>query len=211
MIRLSINKEAISKLPTAAFNGKIFVADTKELVDVAIDELRKYDMIGIDTETRPSFKKGVYHNVALLQLSTIDKCYLIRLNKTGFSDKVASLLEDESIMKIGLSLNDDIRRLHESKDFKPSNFVDLQTFVKGYGIIDNSLQRIFAIVFGQRISKGQRLSNWEAIELTNAQQNYAATDAWACLKIYNELIGNKFNPYDSKYILDDEITDEATV
>ena len=76
---------------------------------------------------------------------------------------------------------------------------------------DNSLQRIFAIVFGQRISKGQRLSNWEAIELTNAQQNYAATDAWACLKIYNELIGNKFNPYDSKYILDDEITDEATV
>ena len=168
-------------------------------------------MIGIDTETRPSFKKGVYHNVALLQLSTIDKCYLIRLNKTGFSDKVASLLEDESIMKIGLSLNDDIRRLHESKDFKPSNFVDLQTFVKDYGIIDNSLQRIFAIVFGQLISKGQRLSNWEAIELTNAQQNYAATDAWACLKIYNELIGNKFNPYDSKYILDDEITDEATV
>jgi len=147
----------------------------------------KQSVLGFDTETRPSFKKGQSHQVALLQVATHDTCFLFRLNKIGVTDSVARLLEDQEITKVGLSLQDDMRMLNQRRAFTPGTFVELQKEVKDIGIEDNSLQKIFANLFGGKIAKGQQLSNWEAEILTEAQQRYAATDAWACIKIHEEV------------------------
>jgi ribonuclease D len=144
-------------------------------------------ILGFDTETRPAFKKGQMHQVALLQVATHDTCFLFRLNKTGLTDSVVRLLEDKSITKVGLSLQDDMRALNQRRAFEPGTYVELQKEVKDIGIEDNSLQKIYANLFGKKIAKGQQLSNWEADILSEAQQRYAATDAWACIKIHEEV------------------------
>ena len=178
-------------MPTVAFEGRIITIDTTQAVDQAIIALSKEAYVGIDTETRPSFRKGVQHDVSLIQLSTPDTCFLIRLNRTGIPDSLARFLENKQIAKIGLSLHDDYQGLCKRRKFKAGNFIDLQKEVGKYGIEEMSLQKIFAIIFGQRISKSQQLTTWENDVLTDKQKIYAATDAWACLKIYNELKKNQ--------------------
>ena len=174
-------------MPTITFDGRIITIDTATAVDQAVKALSQESLVGIDTETRPSFRKGVQHDVSLIQLSTTDTCFLIRLNRTGMPDSLISFLENKRIAKIGLSLHDDYQGLCKRRKFKAGNFIDLQKEVGKYGIEEMSLQKIFAIIFGQRISKSQQLSNWENDVLTDKQKQYAATDAWACLKIYNQL------------------------
>jgi ribonuclease D len=187
----TIHKEAVSILPTAAFRGTILLVTTPEELDSALEYLCRQPVLGFDTETRPSFSRGKKHKVALLQLSTADRCFLIRLNELGMPPQLVELLNNELVMKIGLSLRDDFNALGQRVQVKPDSFIDLQHFVENYGIEDKSLQKIYAIIFGQRISKSQRLTNWEAVELTEAQQIYAATDAWACYQIYQHLINNE--------------------
>lgn len=184
---ISIDKNTINTLPVESYQGRIHVIETREAAVQAIGVLRECDIIGIDTETRPSFKKGRTNKVSLVQLSSHTDCYLFRLNKIGFIDELRDLLSDNSLLKVGLSLRDDFSVLHRVDDFEPQNFVDLQSVVSRYGIADMSLQKIYAIIFGKKISKAQRLSNWEAPTLTVPQQCYAALDAWACLHIYEAL------------------------
>ena len=186
-----IDKNEISTMPTVTFEGRIITIDTPQAVDQAIMALSNEAYVGIDTETRPSFRKGVQHDVSLIQLSTPDTCFLIRLNRTGMPDSLVKFLENKQIAKIGLSLHDDYQGLCKRRKFKAGNFIDLQKEVGQYGIEEMSLQKIFAIIFGQRISKSQQLTNWENDILTDKQKIYAATDAWACLKIYNELKKNQ--------------------
>ena len=186
-----IEKNEVSTMPTVAFEGRIITIDTPQAVDQAIIALSKEEYVGIDTETRPSFRKGVQHDVSLIQLSTLDTCFLIRLNRTGMPDSLVKFLENKQIAKVGLSLHDDYQGLCKRRKFKAGNFIDLQKEVGQYGIEEMSLQKIFAIIFGQRISKSQQLTNWENDVLTDKQKIYAATDAWACLKIYNELKKNQ--------------------
>lgn len=182
-----IDKSAISTMPTVVFEGRIITIDTAADVDKAVKALSQESVVGIDTETRPSFRKGVQHNVSLIQLSTPDTCFLIRLNRTGMPDSLIAFLEDKQIAKIGLSLHDDYQALNKRHKFKAGGFIDLQKEVGNFGIEEMSLQKIFAIIFKQRISKSQQLSNWENDVLTDKQKQYAATDAWACLKIYKQL------------------------
>lgn len=201
MQKITITKDEIAMLDTECFPGKIHVINSLSQAKTAITYLRKHKYLGFDTETRPSFKKGALHPMALMQISTHDECFLFRINKIGVPDMLKELLEDENITKIGLSIKDDFGVLRRSTDNTcPDGFVELQTMVKTYGISDSSLQKVYAIIFEKRISKGQRLSNWEATELTPAQQEYAAIDAWACLKIYDYLIEGKFKPQSSKYL-----------
>ena len=149
--------------------------------------LRQFPILGIDTETRPSFKRGENHKVALLQLATDERCYLFRLHKFGLTIPLIQLLESPHVAKVGISLKDDFYMLHKWMPFEPQNVIELQTFVQDLGITDMSLQKIYANIFGNKISKSQRLSNWEADELTIPQQQYAAIDAWACIQIYKKV------------------------
>jgi ribonuclease D len=176
-------------MPREVFGGRIVVVDTDESLQKALVALADNEEIGFDTETRPNFSKNSHHRVALMQLSTNDVCYLIRLNR--FPGRMPLLLDkfikNDKVKKIGLSLRDDFNGLNHLKHITPGNFIDLQNYVSDYGIAEMSLQKIYAIVFGKKISKRERLTNWEAYHLTEAQKRYAALDAWSCLHIYQYL------------------------
>lgn len=197
--KIAICKEAISTLPQVHYSGGIIVVDTMDKARVALRELSRARLVGFDTETRPSFRKGQLHKVALMQLATDDFCFLLRLNVLGIFDGLKEFLENPAITKIGLSIHDDFSVMRRSADFHPEGFIELQDYVKRYGIADISLQKIYAIVFGECISKGQRLTNWEAPELTEHQQAYAAIDAWACLRLYRYFESGAFDPAISPY------------
>lgn len=204
-----ISKEQVAALPTVSFPGRTILIDNVADARAAMTWLAKQPMVGFDTETRPSFKKGCLHKPSLMQLSTTDDCFLLRLNHIGLTEPLIEFLQNENIVKIGLSVNDDFRCLHRIAPFNPGGFIELQNYVKQFGIADNSLQKIYAIIFNGRISKAQRLTNWEAEHLTDAQQAYAALDAWACMKIYNYLREGHFNPESCPYILTPTDTDST--
>lgn len=164
------------------------VVKTAREARAAVADLMSHAVVGFDTETRPCFVAKRHNKVALLQLATPETCYLFRLQMLGPNGSLKQLLESPDVQKIGLSVRDDMRALHEWMPFEAQNFVDLQTFVAQFGIADKSLQKIYAIVFGKKISKSQQLSNWEEPILNQKQKNYAAIDAWACLNIYRKLI-----------------------
>lgn len=185
-IRNTINKAEIASMPKVLFEGRIFVVYTEADANKAVEYLMHQPIVGVDTETRPSFKRGTTHKVALLQIATADTCFLFRLNRIGMPESLQNFLMSDTL-KIGLSLKDDFMMLRRRKDVhaEEGNWIELQDYVKRFGIEDQSLQKIFANLFGQKISKSQRLSNWEAETLTERQMKYAATDAWACVEIYN--------------------------
>lgn len=183
----SITPDEIKELPIAAFEGKIVVVDTLDGLNRACEELSAQNIIGFDTETRPSFKAGVSYNVSLVQLSTDDVCYLVRLCSVRMERPLLRLLENRNVLKVGVDVAGDIRNLGKLRHFRAAGFVELQKEVEAFGIEDKSLRKMAAIILGVGVSKAQRLSNWEAKEMTAAQLRYAATDAWICLKMYQQL------------------------
>ena len=184
-IRNTITKAEIATMPKVLFEGRIFVIYTEADADKAVEYLKTQQIVGVDTETRPSFKRGTTHKVALLQIATADTCFLFRLNRIGMPASLQDFLMSDTL-KIGLSLKDDFMMLRRRKNMhaEEGNWIELQDYVGRFGIEDRSLQKIYANLFGQKISKNQRLSNWEAETLTEGQMKYAATDAWACVEIY---------------------------
>lgn len=183
--RPTITKEEINALPLASFEGSVVVVDTSEQLDQAFETLKKQKIVGFDTETKPVFAKGRKNKVALLQIACEEVCFLFRLNIIDFPSKMMDFFGNPGIIKVGLSVKDDFLMLRaRSAGFEPKGFIELQSYVKTFGIEDNSLQKIYAILFGEKISKSQRLSNWESDVLSRGQQQYAALDAWACRKIY---------------------------
>jgi ribonuclease D len=181
------DKAKIAALPRVLFKGRIVVVLTERDADKAVRYLLSQPILGVDTETRPSFKKGETHQVALLQVSSYDVCFLFRLNQLGMSPSVKRLLEDTRVPKIGLSLRDDLLSLHKLADFNAGYFIDLQDHMREIGVEDLSLQKLYANFFAQKISKREQLTNWEADILQDKQKLYAATDAWSCIMLYEEL------------------------
>ena len=180
------DKTKIGSLPRVIFDGRIIVVLSEREAEEAVEYLLKADILGFDTETRPVFKKGRQRKVALLQVSTNDTCFLFRLNRIGLCPAVKRLLETEEVVKVGLSWQDDLMALHRRGEFKEAGFIDLQHHMRELGIEDMSLAKLYANFFGERISKREQLSNWEADVLSQKQMDYAATDAWACIQLYNE-------------------------
>lgn len=180
------DKTKIGDLPRVVFPGRIITILSPGEAQRAVDYLLQSDILGFDTETRPVFKKGARNKVALLQVSTHNTCFLFRLNRIGLCPAVKQLLEAEGPLKIGLSWHDDIMGLHKRGDFEPKGFIDLQEHMTELGIKDMSLAKLYANLFRKRISKREQLSNWEADVLSQKQKEYAATDAWACIMLYEE-------------------------
>ena len=186
-IYTKFDKTLIMALPVVEFPGRIITILTAGEAERAVDYLLTQPILGIDTETRPAFRKGKTYKVALLQVSTHDTCFLFRLNRIGVTPAIIRLLENTTVPMVGLSLSNDLLSLHHRADFKPGMFVDLQNEVGRLGIQDQSLQKLYANLFHEKISKRQRLTNWEADALTNRQCLYAATDAWTCSRLYEEI------------------------
>lgn len=182
------NKEAIHELPQVLFTGRIIVITSEKKAEKAVDFLLKQSILGVDTETRPVFRKGQSYKVSLLQVATHDTCFLFRLNILDITPSIKRLLENTKTKMIGLSWHDDLLALHKRSDFKKGNFIDLQDIIGDLGIKDLSLQKLYANIFRQKISKRQRLTNWNNETLSEKQKQYAATDAWACIQLYEEIM-----------------------
>jgi len=187
MYRETIHNDELAVLPLIQFEGKITLVESREDYLASVDYLARQKVLGFDTETKPAFKKGVVYEVALLQLATKERAFLFRLNKIGLPNGLKDILENPDIKKIGVAIRDDIKGLQKLNKFTPGGFIELQDRVKDYGIQDFSLKKLSAIILGYRISKAQRVTNWEAPELSEAQQIYAATDAWISHRIYENL------------------------
>lgn len=186
-INKSISKEELNELPVESFNGEIIVIDYASDIRKILPFLKKQKVLGFDTETRPTFKKGEMNEVALLQLSTSKTAFLFRLNKTKLPKELVDILSDPEITKVGVAIKDDILALKRLSKFTPEGFVEIQDKVKDFEIENFGLKKLSGLLLGFRISKAQQTSNWEADILTEAQIKYAATDAWVSLEIYNRL------------------------
>jgi ribonuclease D len=186
----SVTGDDLNLLEYRSFEEKIYVVDTIDKFNEALPSLRKHKILGFDTETKPSFKRGKVHVVSLLQLSSEHEAFLFRLNKIGLPAELAEILSDQIVIKTGAAIHDDIKLLQVRRKFQPAGFVELQTLVGEYGIKDLGLKKMAAIVLGFKISKRQQVTNWDAPALTDLQIIYAATDAWICYQIYQTLINN---------------------
>lgn len=188
MIPLKISKEEVNALEIGAFRGDIVLVDEMSELTKAVVALKQSKWLGFDTETRPAFKKGVSHEVSLLQLSTKETAYLFRLNKIGLPAEVQEILEEPQTIKIGAAVRDDLKALKKiSPNFKPALFFDLNEELKKVGFENFGVRNLSAMVLNMRISKSEQVSNWEVEKLTDKQLLYAATDAWACLEIFRKL------------------------
>ena len=178
-------------MPMTGFDGEVVIVDTLEKIKEAVRYLNQQQLLGVDTETRPSFKRGEHFPTALVQIATEEQCFLFRLSLIGMPPELADVFANPKIRKVGLAFKDDINGLRRLRNFTPRNCVDIQKIVGKYGILDLGLQKIFAICFGKKISKSQQLTNWENVVLTPEQARYASTDAWATLLIYKELLSTE--------------------
>ena len=187
MFQSEISKEQVAELDLIQFEGPIKLIDSIEAFEREIPFMAREPILGIDTETRPSFKKGIMYPTSLIQLSTLEQAWILRVSRIGYPKELLKLLSEEVPLKVGVSLHDDLRRLRSDFQFEPKGFLDLQQYVEAFKIEEKGLKKLSGIVLGRRISKSQQVSNWDADLLTEAQLRYAATDAWICLMIYYKL------------------------
>lgn len=186
-LRISITAEEINNLPLRTFEGKTNVISNPDQLSKIVREIESHEVVGFDTETRPSFKKGQVYQVSLLQLAIPNKVFLIRLNHTGVTEELAGLFSNPAIIKAGVGIRDDIKALQKLRMFEPVNCFDLSTLAKQAGLQVESVKKLTALLLGFRISKSAQTSNWEVVTFTQKQIEYAATDAWVCLELYDKL------------------------
>ncbi len=188
--KITITAEELNMLPLKAFKGKVSVITEPSKLSSVLREIERHEVVGFDTETRPSFKRGQIYQVALLQLAVPDNVFLIRIHQTGLPGEIASIFENPNIIKAGVAIRDDIKALQKINRFQPSSFIELSALAKTSGLQVESVKKLAGLLLGFRISKSAQTSNWEAPTLTEKQLEYAATDAWVCLEIYNYLKSN---------------------
>ena len=184
MFKKEITIDEINNLELKKYSGKVLVIDSKKLIKNSCAEIKKNNIIGIDTETKPSFQKGIKNRVSLIQIATVKNVYLFRINKIEFPDELLGIFSDIKIIKVGIAIHDDVKDLKRIKNFKDRSFVDLNNLAKNFGFISIGAKKLSALVLGIRISKKQQLSNWENELLSTKQIDYAATDAWICREIF---------------------------
>lgn len=185
----NISNEDLQKLPLFSYRGDVAVITNVKELDQALHEISDHQVLGFDTETKPTFVKGQIHKVALVQIAAPEKVWLIRLQKTGMTPSILAFLQDYKLKKAGIGLHQDLGSLQQFTRFKPGGFLDLTVHTKKIGLEVQSLRKLAALILGVRISKNAQLSNWEAPVLSDKQIEYAATDAWVCLEMYRKLEG----------------------
>ena len=183
----SITKEELMELPLSGYKGKVVIAATKESIETAMQEIEQFDVVGFDTEAKPTFKKGQIRKISLIQIGTPDKVYLLRIIQTGLLPCIVDFMENPNIIKVGIGLEDDFNLLNNLQTFDKQGFLDLNKKFEEIGAEKIGARNLAGMILGIRISKSAQTSNWEVEKLAEKQIKYAATDAWICLEIYNKL------------------------
>lgn len=166
-----------------SFQGTITVVDSIAKLEQALDVLFKQKVIGFDTESRPAFFKGQKFPVSIIQLATNDEAFIFQLRFVPFAGRLVELLSNPDIIKVGVGVQDDIRRLNELYRFKQSSFYDLSAEMKKKGLIQSGARALTARFLGRKLVKSAQKTNWSHSHLTERQLEYAATDAWICLQL----------------------------
>ena len=187
MFPLAITKEEVMEKPLQSYSGKVVIASDKKSIDAAVEEINNFEIVGFDTEAKPTFKKGQLRSISLVQVAIPEKVFLLRTMKDGMTDSIKSLLESNSICKVGIGLLDDYNLLKRLRSFEPAGFEDLNDTLEDLGAQNIGARNLAAMILDIRISKSAQTSNWEAEQLSEKQIRYAATDAWICLEIYQKL------------------------
>jgi ribonuclease D len=182
-----VTPEEVNALPLTYYTGKIVLIHEADKVAAAIEEINKFKVVGFDTETKPTFVKGQFYHISLIQVAIPGKVFLFRINQCGFTPALIDLMANDKVLKVGVGLRDDVIGLQKIHDFEPGGFEEIHRYVVDLGVKNTGLRKLAAILLEVRISKGQQTSNWENPVLTENQQSYAATDAWVCLEMYNLL------------------------
>lgn len=202
MIEAPINrlsKEYINTLPIIKFAGNVVMVDQDEDIDQVVQKLQKEKYVGFDTESRPSFTKGITYPISLIQIATEHVAYLFRSNGNEFPGLLWNFLADKNILKIGIGLNGDMEKLKQFDRFYPGNFVDLSKLASEKGIIQVGARALTARYLEKRLVKTAQRTNWAVPNLTEKQKVYAATDAWICLRIYPLILSdNNIYPPEEK-------------
>ena len=185
--RISISKEKINTLPIFKYNGKIHLVRNDAQAAAAVKELRRERVLGFDIETRPAFRKGESYPPALLQLAGHSAVYIFQLLALRDLKWFHEILSNAGIVKAGVSLDHDLKKLRERQAFQSAGFVELSELSDQAGIQNNGLRGLAAILLGVRISKGAQRSNWSRPDLSRDQILYAATDAFISREIYLRL------------------------
>ncbi|HET7764565.1 MAG TPA: 3'-5' exonuclease [Burkholderiales bacterium] len=180
----TISREDLVNLPIRRYEGRICVVATAPELEEARSDLQTETVVGLDTETRPAFRKGEHHLPCLVQVATARAVYLFQLRRTETHPLLANLLADPRIVKAGISLKDDLRALKQVFPFEEKNMLDLGHVARSAGLGQTGVRNLAGILLGFRIPKGTKTSNWAARELSPVQITYAATDAWACRELY---------------------------
>ena len=209
MFASTIDNSLLDMFPQVELEGHITLVTTSSQVQKAAEYLLRQPVLGFDTETKPRFSSGKMYKPALLQLSTGNRSFLIHLKKTGLPPELLAVLSDPRIVKVGAAVRDDIIGLQRYADFQAEGFIDLQEMAQEYGIMEKSVKKLAAIVLGKRVSKSQQTTNWEAYPLSEAQARYAATDAYVCYRIYQELIAHQEEKKSPRQRMYEEVLERA--
>ncbi|MCX7955248.1 MAG: 3'-5' exonuclease domain-containing protein 2 [Bacteroidales bacterium] len=178
---------------TLIFKGEIVIISNKgDTFNQSIDYLKKQKKVGFDTESKPTFQKGTLNKISLIQFATYDKALLFRITD-NIADEIIEILSNPNILKIGNGIKNDLQHITKITGFVPESFIDIQTIAKDKGYNKVNLKYLCKEILNKHLSKKQQLSNWAAPVLTRDQCIYAATDAYACLLIYDALLNERDN------------------
>ena len=180
----ALSREAMASLPIRRYEGRVCVVATRSELDDALADMRQELVVGFDTETRPTFRKGEHYLPALVQMATARAVYLFQLRRVDVIPGLAEILSEPRVTKAGVAVAYDLKSLKEVFSFVEKNVVDVGVVARRYGIEQTGVRNLAGIFLGCRVTKGARTSNWAATTLTPSQIVYAATDAWIGRELY---------------------------
>ena len=181
---VKITKEEVNALPLKAYEGPVTVVDNDQKLAAALKELKRETILGFDTESRPAFKKGQNYPASLIQLAGADTIWLFQIQSLSKLEPLWRLLANRKVVKAGVAIADDIKKLQDLHDFKPGGFVEIANLTQQAGILNTGLRSLAGMLLGFRISKRAQVSNWAKPVLSESQIQYAATDAWVSRELY---------------------------
>ena len=181
---VKLSKNEINALPLIQYEGDVEILTSKDNIQAAINDLKNYEVIGFDTETKPTFVKGPLNPPSIMQLACDDKVYIFQFDNDEIFKQLSLILSNKNITKCGVSVDRDLVELMYLSPFDPISFIDLGNIARENEIPHHGLRGLVAMFLKHRISKGSQTSDWSRISLSDSQISYAATDAWVSLELF---------------------------